>query len=76
MMNFCTSEVDPVEQLRDAAGGLLVRRAMLREDWIAQSLFDIAAGDKQVWTPQEWHALIADLKTCRLRINDWLDLNA
>lgn len=75
-MNFPTAQVDPVEQLRESAGRLLIRRAILRDDWIAEAIFIIAAGDKTDWTPPEWDGVLADLKACRLRVNDWLDLNA
>lgn len=71
-MNFHTSEVD---RLRDAAGKLLVRRAVHRNDWIAQAIFDIAAGDKKHWTTHEWRQVLTDFEACRLRVNDWLDLN-
>ena len=71
-MNLQTHSVD---QLRDCAGRLLVRRAVDRNDWISDAIFDIAAGSKLNWTPQEWKALDHDLHACRLRLNDWLDLN-
>ena len=50
------------ERLRDH-GRLLVRRAVLRDDWIADALLDLAAGDKQQWTPQEWFDLQMDMET-------------
>ena len=74
-MNGPTSELEPVDRLRDEAGRLLVCRAVERDDWISQSLLDIAAGSRKKWNPSEWRGLICDLQACRLRISDWLDLN-
>ena len=74
-MNFQTAEARGVDQLRDTAGRLLVRRAIDRDDWISEAIFDIAAGSKVHWTPQQWKALDHDLHACRLKLADWLDLN-
>ena len=74
-MNSFTPQVDIVDKLRDEAGRLLVRRAVNRNDWISEALLDIAAGDQTHWTPQEWTVLLADVRTTRLHIDDWLDLN-
>jgi len=67
--------IDPIDRLRDAAGTLLVRRAMDRDDEISEAIFDIAAGDRTNWSTEDWNTLLHDLKACRLRLNDWLDLN-
>ena len=74
-MNFHTLQADPVDRLRDVAGELLVHRAIDRDDWISQSLLDIAAGAQIDWTPNEWNALLTDIHASRLRVSDWLDLN-
>ncbi len=55
-------------------GSLLVRRAVLRDDWIADRIFDLAAADRQHWTPQEWATLLAELRASTLTIADWLVL--
>jgi len=74
-MNFCTLEVDPIVRLRDEAGRLLVRRAIERDDWIAQALCDIAAGDRTDWSLVEWTEVLQRLRQTELRVADWLDLN-
>lgn len=53
----------------------MVRRVIDRDDDIAEAVFDIAAGDRQHWTSQDWRTVLADLSGCRLRLADWLDLN-
>ena len=78
-MNFSTSEPDPaeiVDRLREAAGQLLLRRVIDRDDWIGLAVLDIAAGDRQHWTPQDWHTLLAELHRTPGKLSDWLDLNA
>ncbi len=62
-------------ELREAGGHLLVRRAISRDDAISEAICDIAAGDRIHWTPDDWDAVLADLDACKLRVNDWLDLN-
>ena len=64
-----------VMMLREAAGHLLVRRLVDRDDWISQGIFDIAAGARTDWTPQDWRTLLRDLKASQLKLTDWLDLN-
>lgn len=66
---------DIVNRLQDAAGSLLVRRAIDRNDWIADALLDIAAGDQLEWTLAEWEALLTGLRQTPGRVRDWLDLN-
>jgi len=74
-MNLCTLEVDPVVRLRDEAGKLLVRRAIERNDWIAETICDIAAGDRADWSTLDWAKVLQGLKQTELRVADWLDLN-
>jgi len=74
-MNICTLEVDPVIRLRDEAGKLLVRRAIERNDWIAETICDIAAGNRTDWSVVEWDEVLQGLRQTELRVADWLDLN-
>ncbi len=74
-MNSYTLEVDPVDRLRDAAGKLLVRRAVERNDWIAETICNIAAGDRTDWSTLDWAEVLRGLKQTDLRVTDWLDLN-
>ena len=53
-------------------GRLLVRRAILRDDWIPHALFDLAAGDQTDWTPQEWFDLSMELENSDMTISDFL----
>ncbi len=64
-----------VNRLRDTAGHLLISRVVNRDDWVSQSVFDIAAGDRKSWTVTDWDELLADLDACQLCLSDWLDLN-
>jgi len=59
-------------RLKDEVGNILVRRVIKRNDWAAEAIFDIAAGDKKEWTPIEWAAVLCDLERCRLKVDDWL----
>ena len=74
-MNFAPSELDPVDRLRNEVGHLLVRRAVDRDDWVSETLCDIAAGNRTDWDTQDWTALLTGLKRTELCITDWLDLN-
>ena len=60
------------DRLRDH-GRLLVRRAVTREDWIADAIFEIAAKDQTEWTPQEWFDLQMDLESSDMTISEFLD---
>jgi hypothetical protein len=55
-------------------GNLLVRRAILRDDWVSDRIFDLAAGDQTEWTLEEWATLEMELAQCNLKIKDWLVL--
>lgn len=63
--------IDKPQDLRDH-GRLLVRRAVKRDDWIAEALLDLAAGDKQEWTPGEWSELQTELAGSDMTIEEWL----
>ena len=65
----------PAERLREH-GRLLVRRAVQREDWIAQTLLDLAAGDQTEWTPQEWFDLLMEMDSSDMTISEFLDFHA
>ncbi len=57
-----------------AFGHLLVRRAILRDDWVADAIFDLAAGDQKAWSPAQWATLTTELAGSDLRLRDWLIL--
>jgi len=61
------------DRLQQEVGHILVRRAIQRDDWVADAIFDIAAGDKKEWTVIEWTALLCDLEKCKLKVSDWLE---
>ena len=61
------------ERLLDEVGNVLVRRVIERDDWAAEAVFDIAAGDKTEWTPIEWAAVVSDLERSKLKVKDWLN---
>lgn len=63
------------ERLKEHAR-LLVRRAINRDDWIADALLDLAAGDQTEWTVQEWDALLTELEASDMTIDDFLTLYA
>ena len=67
-------EIAPADRLREH-GRLLVRRAVLRDDWIGETLLDLAAGDQTEWTPQQWDALLRDIGESDMTIDEWLDFN-
>lgn len=54
-------------------GRLLVRRAVKRDDWIAEALLDIAAGDQIAWTPEQWDTLLAEISGNNMCIDEYLD---
>jgi hypothetical protein len=54
-------------------GRLLVRRAVHRDDWISEALFDLAAADQSEWTPLQWDTLLADLERCDMTISEFID---
>ena len=55
-------------------GSLLVRRAVLRDDWISEAIFDLAADGQTEWTLKDWDTLVAELEASTLSIADWLVL--
>ena len=57
----------------DNHGALLVRRAVTRDDWISEALFDMAAGDQSEWTPRQWDALLAELARSDMTISEFID---
>lgn len=64
---------DPRYRLQEEAGHLLVRRAIVRDDWIADAVLDIAAIGKTQWTPSEWNALLAELSQESAKLAEWID---
>lgn len=63
------------ERLIDEVGNILVSRVIERNDWISETIFDIAAGDKKQWTLSEWNAVLADLQCCKLKVSQWLQVS-
>lgn len=63
---------EAIERLQDEYGRLLIRRVLLKDDWASDVIFDVAAGNKTEWTPEEWDSLIAELEQSNERVNDWL----
>ena len=61
------------DELKNEVGHLLVRRVIERDDWTSEAIFNIAAGDKPTWTPEEWATLTHDLKKSQLRVSKWLE---
>jgi hypothetical protein len=55
-------------------GHLLVRRAVLRDDWISEEILELAANGQREWTVAEWSDLLAELKASKMRLRDWLVL--
>lgn len=62
----------PADRLRDH-GRLKVRRAVNRDDWIADALLNIAANGQTEWTPQQWDALLAEIAGNDMCIDEFLD---
>ena len=56
-------------------GHLLVRRAILRDDWIADAILDLASAHRTYWTPRSWQVLLKELRNSPDTIADWLVLN-
>ena len=63
----------PTNRLEDH-GHLLVRRAVLRDDWISDALLDLAADGQTDWTPKQWDTLLTELQSSTLNIRDWIVL--
>ena len=58
--------------LRCDAGHLLVRTAINRNDWIADAVFDIAAGGQTEFTPPQWDDVLSMLDASDIKIGDWI----
>jgi len=63
------------DELKNEVGHLLVRRVIKRDDWTSEAIFNIAAGSKPTWTPEEWATLTHDLEKSQLRVSKWLETN-
>lgn len=55
-------------------GSLLVRRAVLRDDWISEAIFEIRAAGQSQWDLQEWDLIIQELENSKLTVGEWLTL--
>ncbi len=75
ILNMDTREQTIDERLISAVGSLRVSRVVKRDDWAAEAIFNIAAGDKIEWTPLEWQAVLLDLENCKLKVSDWLEVS-
>lgn len=62
----------PADRLRDH-GRLLVRRAVNRDDWIADALLNIAANGQVEWSPQQWDTLLTEIAGNNMSIDEFLD---
>ena len=56
-------------------GHLLVKRAAFRDDLVGETILDLAAGDRQDWTVQQWLLVLSSLKVSKLKVKDWLLLD-
>lgn len=65
----------PAERLREH-GRLLVRRAVTRDDWISDAILDLAAGEKDHWSLEEWETLLSEILGSDMTIDEWLDFHA
>lgn len=68
-----TTEPTPIEHLLSQYGHRQVNRVIEEDNWAAELIFDIAAGDKTHWTPIEWAAVLSDLERCKLKVSDWVE---
>lgn len=55
-----------------AHGSLLVRRAVLHDDWISDAILNMAAGTRRDWTLAEWDALLSEIMGCDLTVEEWI----
>ena len=64
---------DIKDKLITECGQRLIRRVIEQDDLAAEALFDIAAGDKENWTPIEWAGVLCDLERSPLKVKDWVE---
>jgi len=59
---------------RDLAefGHLLIRRAILRDDWVAEAIFDLAAEGQTKWNTRQWDTLLASLENSQQTVAEWV----
>ncbi len=55
-------------------GHLKVRRAIQRDDWLSEKIYDLAAADRKEWDTNSWAVLEKELENCELKIKDWIVL--
>ena len=55
----------------DAVGSRLVRRVAAQDGPAAEELFNIAAGQRQVWTLPDWNKVLQELDACDLTVKQW-----
>lgn len=67
------SEPTPRDRLLLQYGNRQVNRVIEEDNWAAELIFDIAAGDKTFWTPLEWAAVLSDLERCKLKVSEWVE---
>jgi hypothetical protein len=67
----------PANDLTDH-GSLLIRRAVLRDDWIGEELLTLATAayypGKKEWDLKEWDTMLAELQSSTLTVAEWLTL--
>jgi hypothetical protein len=64
--------IDPKSRDLSDFGHLLIRRAILRDDWVAEAIFNIAAEGQQKWDTRQWAVLLAGLESSKQTVNEWL----
>ncbi len=61
-----------------AHGSLLIRRAVLRDDWIGEELLTLATAayypGKKEWDLSEWNKMLAEMQSSTLTVSEWLTL--
>ena len=59
---------------RDLAefGHLLIRRAILRDDWVAEAIFNLAAEGQTKWDTRQWDTLLSSLENSQQTVAEWV----
>ena len=56
-------------------GHLLIRRAILRGDWVADAIFNIAAEGQTEWSVPQWNTLLAGLESSKQTVDEWIAMH-
>ena len=59
---------------RDLAefGHLLISRAILRDDWVAEAIFNLAAEGQTKWDTRQWDTLLSSLENSQQTVAEWV----